>query len=106
MAEYFSRMLWQAEQSRKILLLGSAPSGPLGGPSEEAEIAGQLINSCHPHLCAVGGKTERRGTQRIASTTIVNPGRLSDGSAAWFDWTRPRNEQVEILDLGGTPFTS
>lgn len=102
-AEYSLRTLWRADQSRKILLLGSAPSGPLGGTGEEGEIAGELIDSYHPHLCAVGGQTEHRGTHRIASTTIVNPGRLVDGSAAWFDWTRPRNEQVEILDLRGAP---
>jgi hypothetical protein len=100
-AEYSLRMLWRAKQSRKILLLGSASSGPMGGTGEEGEIASELINSYHPHLCAVAGKTKSRGSQRIANTTIVNPGRLVDGSAAWFDWTRPRNEQVEMLDLSG-----
>jgi hypothetical protein len=102
-AEYFLRSLWQVEQSRKILLLAAPPSGPLGGSGEQGELAAELIDSYHPHLCAVGGQTEHRGVQRIAHTTIVNPGRLADGSAAWFDWTRPRNEQVEMLDLRGTP---
>jgi hypothetical protein len=31
-----------------------------------------------------------------ASTLIVNPGHLADGSAAWLDWSR--GDEVEFLD--------
>ena len=98
-AEYSLRLLWRANQSRTAMMLGSPPSGPLGGTGEEGGIAGDLIDSYHPHLCAVAGSTEHRGTQQVASTRIVNPGRLSDASAAWFDWTQPAESQVEMLDL-------
>ena len=60
---------------------------------------GDLIDSYHPTLCVVAGTTERRGSQRIAHTLVVNPGRLADGSVAWLDWNRSRGEQVEILPL-------
>jgi Icc-related predicted phosphoesterase len=100
-AEYSLRVLWRAEQSRKILLLSLPPSGPMGGSGEAGAIAGELIDSYHPSLCAAGGKTENRGVARIGNTTVVSPGRLSDGSAAWFDWTQAKDAQVEMLDLAG-----
>jgi hypothetical protein len=96
-AEYFLRKLWSAEQPRKILLLGTAPKGAQGG-EEGNVVAGDLIDSYHPSLCVAAGPTARRGTQRIAHTLIVNPGRLVDGSAAWLDWDREAGDQVEFLD--------
>ncbi len=102
-AEYLLRPLWAVEKPRKVLLLGAPPPGPMGGAGDGAAIAGELIDSYHPDLCAVGGRTEHRGVQQIAGTTVVNPGRLADGSAAWLDWLRPRPEQVELLDLRETP---
>jgi hypothetical protein len=101
-AEYFLRKLWSAEQPRKILLLGSAPKGALGGEDGNV-VAGDLIDSYHPSLCVVAGPTACRGTQRIAHTLVVNPGRLADGSAAWLDWSRSGGEQVEFLDLQAVP---
>jgi hypothetical protein len=95
--EYFLRKLWSAEQPRKVLMLGTAPKGRLGGEMGSA-VAGDLIDSYHPNLCVVAGPTSRRGTQRIAHTLIVNPGRLADGSAAWLDWDRRAGDQVEFLD--------
>jgi Icc-related predicted phosphoesterase len=97
-AEYFLRALWQAEQPHKILLLSEAPPGPLGGENGN-RIAGDFIDSYHPSLCAVAGTTERRGFQQIAHTLVVNPGRMADGSAAWLDWSRPKGEQIELLQL-------
>jgi len=49
-------------------------------------------------LCVVAGRTERRGVQRIASTLVVNPGCLADGSAAWLDWNQRSGDQVEFLE--------
>jgi hypothetical protein len=95
-AEYFLRKLWAAEQPRKVLLLGTAPRGALSG-EEGSTVVGDLIDSYHPSLCVVAGPTAHRGTQRIAHTLVINPGRLADGSAAWLDWDRGTG-QVELLD--------
>ena len=97
-AEFFLRMLWRAEQPHKVLLLSVAPPGPLGGETGN-RICGDFIDSYHPSLCLVAGSTEKRDFQRIAHTLIVNPGRLAAGSAAWLDWNRRRDEQVELLRL-------
>jgi hypothetical protein len=97
-AEYFLRTLWQSEQSHKILLLSVAPPGQLGGESGN-RVCGDFIDSYHPSLCLVAGTTERRGFQRVAHTLVVNPGRLADGCAAWLDWNRSRDEQIEMLKL-------
>jgi hypothetical protein len=95
-AEYFLRTLWHSKQPDKLLLLSVPPPGELGGHSGN-QICGDFIDSYHPRLCAVAGATDRCGSQRIAKTLVVNPGRLADGSVAWLDWTRSKGEQVEIL---------
>jgi hypothetical protein len=97
--EYFLRPLWRSIQPRKVLLLPLPPPGPLGGADGEALI-GELIDSYHPALCVVAGATERRGIMRIGNTLVVNPGYLSEGSAAWLDWHKSPELQVEFLDLG------
>jgi hypothetical protein len=97
-AEYFLRTLWRSEQPHKVLLLSVAPPGPLGGEFGN-RVCGDFIDSYHPSLCVVAGTTERRGSQWIAHTLVVNPGRLADGSAAWLDWNRAKGEQVEFLRL-------
>ncbi len=97
-AEYYLRRLWACDKPRKFLLLGSPPTGKLGGQAGSPVVT-ELIDSYHPELCAVLGPTESRGWERVAHTFVVNPGRLVDGSAAWFDWTRPVEERVEMLDL-------
>jgi len=99
-AEYALRPLWNAKQPRKALLLAVPPCGPLGGP-DGAELVGELIDSYHPDLCVVGGSSERRGCERIGHTLVINPGRLTDGWAAWLDWGRPSAEQVEFVNLPG-----
>ncbi len=93
-ALYFLRALSRSDKPRKVLLLPEPPPGILGGP-EGNLVIGELIDSLRPSLCVVGGRTERRGVQRIASTLVVNPGCLEDGSAAWLDWSKP--EPVELL---------
>ncbi len=99
-AEYLLRGLLRAEQSRKIMLLGQAPPGPLGG-DQGSEVVGELINTFHPDLCAVLGPTSNRGYQRIAHTFVVNPGSITEGAAALVDWTKPVEQQVQMLDLAG-----
>jgi hypothetical protein len=99
-AEYFLRTLWRAEQPHKVLLLSVAPPGQLGGEAGN-RTCGDFIDSYHPSLCVVSGPADRRGVQRIAHTLVVNPGRLADGSAAWLDWKRGKEEQVEFLGPSG-----
>jgi hypothetical protein len=95
-AQYFLRPLRASEKPRKVLLLPNAPPGALGGP-EGNVVIGELIDGLRPTLCVVAGPTERRGVQRVASTLVVNPGRLTDGSAAWLDWGRGGDDPVEFL---------
>lgn len=95
-ALYFLRALRTSEKPRKVLLLPDPPPGALGGPAGNVVI-GEIIDGLRPTLCVVAGRTERRGLQRIASTLIVNPGYLADGSAAWLDWDRSGDGQVEFL---------
>jgi Icc-related predicted phosphoesterase len=93
-AHYFLRALRTSDKPRKILLLPEPPPGVLGG-AEGNVVVGEIIDSLRPNLCVVAGQTERRGQQRIASTLVVNPGHLADGSAAWLDWSM--HDQVEFL---------
>lgn len=97
-AEYHLRPLAGSRQPYKILLLADPPTGTLGGDEGNA-ITGEFIDTYHPTVCVVGGSTERRGWERVATTTVINPGRLADGCAAWLDWTRDGGDQVEILNL-------
>jgi hypothetical protein len=95
-ALYFLRSLRTSVKPRKVLLLPEAPSGVLGGPDGN-RVIGDIIDGVRPSLCVVAGRTERRGLQRIASSLIVNPGSLADDSAAFLDWDRTGNDQVEFL---------
>jgi Icc-related predicted phosphoesterase len=95
-ARYFLRSLRASEKPRKALLLPDPPPGALGGPEGNVEI-GELIDWLRPGLCVVAGRTERRGLQRVAGTLVVNPGCLAEGSAAWLDWDRISDDQVEFL---------
>lgn len=97
-AEYCLRSLWTARQPHKILLLANPPTGPLGGDKGSA-LTGDLVDSYHPRLCVVGGSSERRGTQHVASTLVLNPGHLAEGWAAMLDWNRAADDQVEFLNL-------
>ncbi len=91
-AEYYLRRLWTSEKPRKFLLLGTPPTGALGG-DQGSEVVGELIDSYHPDLCAVLGNSAHRGVERVANTFVVNPGRLSDRCAALFDWSKPVEER-------------
>ncbi len=96
MVEYLLRPLAAAEQPLKVLLLSQPPTGKLG--SEDGNpLASELVDSLHPRLCVALGSTAHRGWDRVAHTLVVNPGRLSEGSAAWVDWSQPAQEQVKLL---------
>ncbi len=96
-ADFFLRPLRSSTKPRKVLLLPEPPPGPLGDPGGNVLI-GEIIDTLRPSLCVVAGSTERRGVQRIASTLVVNPGYLIDGSAALLDWNQRSGEQVEFLE--------
>lgn len=96
-ADYFLRSLDLSDEPRKILLLPSAPLS-LGGGAD-GWLIDSLIRSHSADLCVAAGATEHRGVQRIGRTLIVNPGCLTDGSAAWVDWRRHPGGHVEFLDL-------
>ena len=95
-AQYFLQAFDTAAESEKVLLLGSIPKGALGGASGNP-IASDLIDTYHPKLCVVAGPSAGRGAEQVAHTTIVQPGSLSTGSAAWIDWSRGIEEQVEMI---------
>ena len=96
MVEYYLRPLVTAQQPLKVLLVSEPPTGKLGG-EEGHRLVNELIDSVRPRLCVALGPSTRRGWERVAHTTVVNPGRLSEGSAAWVDWSQPAHEQVELL---------
>jgi hypothetical protein len=95
-AEYFLQSFAGAGESEKVLLLGVAPRGRLGGDGGNV-VAGDLLNSYHPKLCVVGGPHVARGVERVARTTAVNPGSLANGSAAFVDWSRGSDDQVDMI---------
>ena len=95
-ALYFLRPMRTSVKPRKVLLFPEPPPGVLGGP-EGNVVIGEIIDGLRPSLCVVAGRTERRGVQWIASTLLVNPGALSDDSAALLDWDRTGDDQVEFL---------
>jgi len=95
-ARYFLRSLERSSRPCKVLLLPEPPPGPLGGP-EGNSLVGDLIDSLRPTLCVVAGSSQRQGIQRIASTLVVNPGFLAEGTAAWVDWTCAPEDQVVFL---------
>jgi len=95
-AEFYLRNLWLADPPHKVLMLAVAPPGMLGGRGGN-RIAGDFVDTYHPSVALVAGPTEFRGTQRIAHTLVINPGRLADGCAALLDWNQPVASQVELL---------
>jgi Icc-related predicted phosphoesterase len=98
MAQYHLRVLADARQPHRILLLGRPPVGSCG-KQEGSLLTAELIDSLRPSLCVTGGGDGGQRIQRVAHTLIVNPGYLSDGKAAWLDWRRSAASTVELLDL-------
>jgi hypothetical protein len=97
-AEYHLRGLAGSRKPHKVMLLGSPPTGQLGG-NLGCRLVADLIDSCHPSLCIVSGPSEGRGTQRIARTLVVNPGEVAEGWMAYLDRRRSGDDAVEWLDL-------
>jgi Icc-related predicted phosphoesterase len=97
-AEYHLRSLWTAKQPYKVLMFAEPPAGALGGDLGNALVA-DLIDSLHPSLCVVSGPNEHRGSLRVASTLVINPGYVAEGQAIWLDRTRPADDQVQLVNL-------
>ena len=97
-AAYAARPLRDARESRKILLLAAPPPGPLGGAAGSA-VSADMIACSQPGLCVAMGPGDRVGTQRLGRTLVVNPGYLSEGRAAWLDWSRPGDPRIRLFDL-------
>ncbi len=93
--EYFLRSLWRVEGNIKFLLLSEPPTGQLAGQGGSSYVR-ELVKSYHPDFCFVGGEKKYRGMDEIGDTTVVNPGMLTEGSAAWIEW---RYRKVEMLDV-------
>lgn len=104
LAEYYLRSLWSTSKARTVLLLPEPPKS-WRGEVEDRRVLNALLTTYYPQVCVLGRSGKKRGVERIADTLVINPGSLSEGSAAWFDWDRPEREQVEFLDLQkmGTP---
>ena len=94
-AEYFLRNLWHTDKPMKILLLSEPPSGKLAGERGNGFVD-EFIKTYHPNICVVAGKTKCRGFDEEKHGFVVNPGQLSEMSAAWIDWP---NRKIEMLDL-------
>ena len=100
LADYYLRSLWTTSKPRTVLLLPEPPQS-WRGEVEDRRLADALMATYHPGVCVLGRSSEKRGVERIADTLVINPGYLSEGSAAWLDWDRPACEQVEFIDLQG-----
>ncbi|QDV85150.1 hypothetical protein [Planctomycetes bacterium TBK1r] len=92
--EYYLRHLTRTPVDHTIVMLTTPPSGQLSMAlrsdlAGDTKLASEVIHSVHPELAITFGETESRGVSRIASTCVVNPGRLSDGSVAVLDLSRP-----------------
>jgi Icc-related predicted phosphoesterase len=97
LANFHLRSLRRTSKSRTALLLAEPPES-WNGEFENHRMVNALMTTHHPGLCVLGRTGDRRGIERIADTLVINPGHLSDGSAAWFDWDRAPGEQVKFLD--------
>lgn len=93
--EFFCRSFWRTNKPSKILLLSEPPTGRLGGDSGNRLVL-EFIKSYHPALCVVSGSNANRGAEREAHGVVVNPGLLTEGSAAWIDMV---SDRVTMLDL-------
>jgi hypothetical protein len=100
LAEYYLRPLWTTKQPRTFLMLPEPAQG-WHGEEENRRLTDGLIASYHPQVCVLGRPCDHRGLQRLASTLVISPGYLSEGCAAWLDWNRIGDDQVEFLDLSG-----
>tara|TARA_R110002049_G_scaffold182485_2_gene350281 strand:+ start:2211 stop:2948 length:738 start_codon:yes stop_codon:yes gene_type:complete len=92
--EYYLRHLTRTSVDHTIVMLTTPPSGELSTAfnsdmAGDARLSSEVIHTLHPELAITLGETESRGVSRIASTCVLNPGRLSDGSAALLNLSRP-----------------
>lgn len=96
LAMYYLRPMWTCPQPHKVLLLPSPPNC-WEGHTGATHLADPLITTYRPELCVIGNTCGTPTVERLASTLIVTPGDLADGSAAWLDRSRHPTHQVELL---------
>jgi hypothetical protein len=95
-AEYFLRNLWRVDKPIKILMLSEPPTGILGGDKGNP-IVNEFLKSYHPTVCVVMGQTKHRGSAgEYPHSLVINPGMISEGSAAYLDTV---TREVEMLDF-------
>ena len=94
-AEYLLRTLWSMTKPVKVLLLSETPPGKLSSNGGNSFVR-EFIGSYHPSICVVAGDKEHRGFEQEAHGFVINPGMLSEGSAAWLDRLA---RKVEMIDL-------
>jgi hypothetical protein len=97
LARYLLRPLWQVGSVPTVLMLAGPPAAGEGMMGDRT--ADGLIASYHPRLCVLPSHEPRGRVDRVAGTTVVNPGGLAAGSAAWVDWGRGGAAQVTLLEL-------
>jgi Icc-related predicted phosphoesterase len=98
-AEYYLRRLWNAREPIKVLLISEAAPEKLSGTQGNPVIK-EIINNYHPTLCVAGGTTDYWGSDTGGPTTIVNPGALKDGSAAWVDLISNKITRIDLRPAG------
>jgi Icc-related predicted phosphoesterase len=98
-AEYYLRNLWNASESIKVLLISEPPPEKLSG-TRGNPIIKEIINNYRPTLCIAGGKTGDWGHDTGGPTTVVNPGALKDGAAAWVDLMSDRITRIDLRPAG------
>ena len=93
-AEFYLRHVTRRPVPHTVLMFTTPVAGPVGTATHsdiagDEKLASELVHSVHPELAIAIGETSCRGLRRVAGTWILNPGRLSDGSAAMFDLSDP-----------------
>jgi hypothetical protein len=102
LAEYFFRPMGRNAKPRTMLLLPE-PVQACHDDAENRRLTEAFVGTYHPTLAVLGRPCVQPGVEYLARTLILSPGYLSEGCAAWLDWNRPADDQVEFLDLSSEP---
>ncbi len=94
-ALYFLRALWKANKPIRILLLSEPPPELAGGQGNR--IVMEFTKSYHPYFCIVMGNKQFRGSFKVdPHSFIINPGLVTEGSAALIDTVQ---RSADMLDF-------
>ncbi|MCM2373673.1 metallophosphoesterase family protein [Aporhodopirellula aestuarii] len=91
-ADYFLRDVANARVPYTVLMLTTPILGSIGDGlhsdiAGDTQLASEIINSTHPVLAVVAGETSNRNCKRLGTSRVINPGRISEGSATIVDLT-------------------